>query len=493
MPITFTATKDVPEDADVLAVPVFEGGTLPDGSPVELDAGFLAAVDFQGKPGQTQALLADDGSTILAVGVGKPDDIDAEALRRAAAAAVKGAWRAQRLATTLLDAAPAILDRAIAAQAIVEGASLAAYRFVSYKSDPKFCALESVSVVTGGRGGANVQKAIDRGARIAAAVNVARDLVNEPPTSMRPVDLEAAARRVADDAGLDLEVWDEDRIAAERLGGLAGVAAGSDEPPRLLRLTYNPPGARGTVALVGKGITFDSGGLSIKSGEGMMTMKCDMAGAAVVIAAMSALPALGVKTRVIGYAACTENLPSGKATKPGDVLRIRNGKTVEVLNTDAEGRLVLADGLSLAVEDEPDAIIDLATLTGAVSVALGPDIAGLMGNDDALLDEVRAASDRAGEPTWQLPLPSRYRKYIDSEVADIKNIGQGNKGGTLTAGLFLQEFVGDRPWVHIDLAGPAFRDNEDSYLPKGGTGYGVRTILELLSTYRAPSAGRGRR
>jgi leucyl aminopeptidase len=494
MPITFTATKDVPEDAEVLAVPVFEGGELPPGSPVELDAGFLAARDFEGKPGQVQALLSEDGSTILAVGVGMPEAVDAEALRRAASAVVKGAWRAQRVATTLLDAAPADLDRAAAAQAIAEGASLAAYRFVTYKSDKKLCAVESVAVVTGARGGANVQKALNRGERIATAVKLARDLVNEPPTSMRPVDLEAAARWIADaEDGLELEVWDEKRIRAEGLGGLAGVAAGSDEPPRLLRMTYNPKGARGSVALVGKGITFDSGGLSIKSGEGMMTMKCDMAGAAVVLATMSALPALGVKTRVVGYAACTENLPSGKATKPGDVLRIRNGKTVEVLNTDAEGRLVLADALSLAVEDKPDAIIDLATLTGAVSIALGPDIAGVMGNDDALIDDVRAASDRAGEPTWQLPLPARYRKYIDSEVADIKNIGQGNKGGTLTAGLFLKEFVGDRPWVHIDLAGPAFRDNEDAYLPKGGTGYGVRTMLELLSTYRAPTAARGRR
>ena len=487
MPIAVTAAREVPANAAVLAVPVFAGGETPTAA-VELDANFLAARDFEGKPGQTQALLADDGTTILAVGVGERDAVDADALRRAAASAVKASWRTTNVALALLDATPADLDRGKAAQAIAEGASLAAYRFTTYKSDPKPCAIENVTVV--GRGGAAMQKGIDRGVAAAAAVALARDLVNEPPGAMTPRHMEAAARDVAKATGIAVAVWDEKEIAKQKLGGLAGVAAGSDEPPRLIRLEYNPPGARGTVVLVGKGITFDSGGLSIKTGEGMMTMKCDMAGAAAVIATLSALPAFGPKVRVIGLAACTENLPSGKATKPGDVLRIRNGKTVEVLNTDAEGRLVLADALSLAAEMKPDAIIDLATLTGAVSVALGSEIAGIMGNDEALVASVEAAAERAGEPMWQLPLPKRYRKNIDSEVADIKNIGTGGRGGTIVAGLFLQEFVDGRPWVHLDIAGPAFRDSEDSYLPKGGTGFGVRTLLELLTSFRPPARRR---
>jgi leucyl aminopeptidase len=235
-----------------------------------------------------------------------------------------------------------------------------------------------------------------------------------------------------------------------------------------------------TIAFVGKGITFDSGGLSLKTADGMETMKTDMSGAAAVLAAMSVLPTLKPAVKVVAIVPTTENMPSGSAIKPGDVLKIRNGKTVEVLNTDAEGRLVLADGLSLAVEARPDAIVDLATLTGACMVALGRTIAGLMGNDDALIDRVRAAADRAGESVWHLPLPKEYRKDIDSDVADIKNTGSGRYGGALTAGLFLEEFVDDTPWVHLDIAGPARAESDDGYVPKGGTGFGVRTIVETV-------------
>ena len=486
MPITFSTAKSVPDDAAVVAVPVFEGGELPAGTDVELDVDFLRSRDFEGKVGQTHAMLADDGSTIVAVGVGKRDGVDAEVLRRAAAAAVKGAWKAPAVVTTLLDAVPAGMDRAAAGQAIVEGASLASYRFTAYKSDPKPCAIESMTVVARGAGAA-FKKGIDRGVAVAGAVALARDLINEPPGTMTPRHMEDVARSVAEAGGIDIDVWDEVRISSENLGGLAGVAAGSDQPPRLIRMTYDPPGARGTIALVGKGITFDSGGLSIKTGEGMMTMKCDMSGAAAVIAAMSALPAIAPKVRVIGFAACTENLPSGKAVKPGDVLKIRNGKTVEVLNTDAEGRLVLADALSLAVEAQPDAIVDLATLTGAIAVALGPDIGGLFANDDDLADQVADAARRGGEPVWRMPLHKTYRKLIDSEVADMKNTVAGGRGGSIGAALFLHEFVEDVPWVHLDIAGPAFRADEDSYLPKGGSGYGVRTLLELVSNYRRPA------
>ncbi len=487
--LSFTTAREVPSDAAVLAVPVFADGAQPSTGVAQLDAAFLESRDFEGKVGQTQPLLADDGTTILAVGLGDADKVDLDTFRRAGAAAVKGAWKATTVAVALLDAAPADLDKAKAAQALAEGMILGAHQFTTYKSKSKPCAIETVTIIS--RNAATAQKGLDRGARVGAAVALARDLVNQPARDMTPRHLEAVARQVAEEHGLDIFVMDEIAIANEGLGGLAGVAAGSDEPPRLIQLTYDPPGARGTIVLVGKGITFDSGGLSLKSGEGMMTMKCDMGGAAAVIAAMSAIPASAPKVRVIGLAACTENLPSGKAIKPGDVLKIRNGKTVEVLNTDAEGRLVLADALSLAAETKPDVIIDLATLTGACIAALGKDIAGIMGNNDDLIAQVQAASERAGEPMWHLPLPAQYRKHIDSEVADMKNIGAAGQAGTLSAGLFLQEFVDGRPWVHLDIAGPAFRSDEDSYLAKGGTGYGVRTLVEFVTNWKKPArAGR---
>jgi len=321
---------------------------------------------------------------------------------------------------------------------------------------------------------------------MAAAVAMARDLVNEPAGALTPRALADRAAEIAEAGGLRLTVLDEAQIVIERLGGLAGVAQGSDQPARLIELVYDPPGARGAVALVGKGITFDSGGLSIKTAEGMETMKTDMSGAAAVLGAMSVIAALAPPVKVVAIIPTTENMPGGAAVKPGDVLSIRNGTTVEVLNTDAEGRLVLADGLSLAVEAGVDAIIDVATLTGACVVALGRKVAGLMGNDQGWVDEVRAAGDRAGEELWPLPLPEDYRKLIDSDIADIKNISSGRYAGALTAGLFLREFVGGVPWAHLDIAGPARSDEDDGYLQKGGTGFGVRTLVEAVMTFRAP-------
>jgi leucyl aminopeptidase len=316
-------------------------------------------------------------------------------------------------------------------------------------------------------------------------VAMARDLVNEPPGALTPNALAKAAQRVAGDT-LEVEVLDEKALRKEGLGGIAGVGQGSNNPPRLVKLTYTPANPRGTVALVGKGITFDSGGLSIKTGEGMMTMKTDMSGAAAVLASMSAIARLGARTRVVGFLCAAENMPSGSAIRPGDVLRIRNGKTVEVLNTDAEGRLVLADGLSLASEEAPAAIIDVATLTGACMVALGNKVAGLMGTSDDLMAQVEAAAGRAGEPVWRLPLPEDYRKQLESEVADVKNIGAGRYGGALIAGLFLREFVDGVPWAHLDIAGPARSEEDDGYLPKGGTGFAVRTLVETVAGFRKP-------
>src|SRR5262249_50736857 len=268
-----------------------------------------------------------------------------------------------------------------------------------------------------------------------------------------------------------------EQLSRERMGGVIGVGQGSERPPRFVRLAYEPAGAKQTVAFVGKGVVFDSGGLSIKTASGMETMKTDMSGGAAVMPAMSALKDLGVKTRVIGYIPLVENMPSGSAIRPSDVLKLRNGKTVEVLNTDAEGRLILADALSLAVDEKADAIVDLATLTGACVVALGEKVAGLMGSDDAWIEQINDAAGRANEAVWHLPLPTEYRNMLEPKRRDLRNISTGSYGGALTAGIFLQQFVGDRPWVHLDIAGPARASSDDGYLVKGGTGFGVRTLL----------------
>ncbi|MGH9072894.1 MAG: leucyl aminopeptidase [Acidimicrobiales bacterium] len=496
MPLTCSAASDVPAGTDALAVPVFSGLVVAGGAPVEVDTGFCRARGFSGKAGETLALQAGDGTTVVVVGLGDEASVGAETLRRAAGRFVRAASRNQSGAFLLRGALPTGLPPAAAAQAVAEGAALAAYQFTTYKGEPEPTTLASVAVVgeAGGAGLDALAEGVARGAVVARAVALARDLVNEPAGAMTPRQLAEVAEGVAAERGLDVEVWDEATIEGEGLGGLAGVARGSDEPPRLIRLSYDPPasvtGGRDvpTVALVGKGITFDSGGLSLKTAAGMMTMKTDMGGAAAVLATLSAVRELEVPVRVLGFMPTTENMPGGRATKPGDVLKIRNGKTIEVLNTDAEGRLVLADGLSLAVEAGPDAIVDLATLTGACVAALGRSIAGVMGNHEGLVAQVRAASERAGEPTWTLPLPEEYRKQFESEVADMKNIGAPGQAGALVAGLILSEFVGDVPWAHLDIAGPARSEEDEGYLRKGATGFGVRTLLELLGAFERPAA-----
>jgi leucyl aminopeptidase len=498
MPITASLSGSAPAKvkADVLAVPVFAGRVLgPGGKALDAAIGgslesFMTESGFEGKAEEILAVPAGKlgAKAALLVGLGDRKAVSANGLRRAAAAVVKRSPKAKTVATTLLDAVPTGGDRPAAAQALAEGAALGAYKFLRYKQKSDASALEQFLVL--GKKDPAVQAGLDRGVAVAAAVAWARDLVNEPAGAMTPKQLAEEARRAAEQGGLDIEVLDEVEIANQGLGGLLGVSLGSDQPPRLVKLTYTPKGkATGTVALVGKGITFDSGGLSLKTADGMETMKTDMSGAAAVIGAMSVLRRAGVQAKVIGFVPTTENMPGGRAIKPGDVLKIRNGKTVEVLNTDAEGRLILADGLSLAVEEKPDAVIDLATLTGACVVALGMKIAGVMGNDDSWIDQVRNAADRAGEPIWPLPLPQEYRKDLDSEIADLKNIGGGRGGGALTAGLFLAEFAGEVPWAHLDIAGPARATADDGYIGKGGTGFGVRTLVEVLSSFEKPKAG----
>ncbi len=469
MTVALSVAETIPDGVEVIAFLVATGPTLLGADDAELTA-VLENLNFDGSAGSTATIPRPEGGVVVVAGVGVSEP-EADDLRRAGAAIARQAWKRPSIAvmTAGLDAGP-----------IAEGMALAAYRFGKYLADPKAPQIESATFVGGD------EAAVARAGVIAAAVHLARDLVNEPAGGKSPKAFAELTAEVLGGVGVRVEIIDEVEAANLSLGGLLGVAAGSDEPPRLVKMTYTPPAdvePTATVALVGKGITFDSGGLSLKTADGMMTMKTDMSGGAAVIAAMSALPALAPPVKVVAYVPMTENMPGGHATKPGDVLKIRNGTTVEVLNTDAEGRLVLADGLSLAVEDEPDAIVDLATLTGACIVALGSKIAGLMGNDDTLIARIQSAADAAGEPVWHLPLPSAYRKLIDSDVADIKNISGGKGGGALTAGLFLQEFVGEVPWAHLDIAGPARGDEDDGPNPKGGTGFGVRTLVELLTTW----------
>jgi leucyl aminopeptidase len=489
---TFTLVTGAPK-ADLFVAPVFAGGKLGPGAELVDDAiggtlaEFMQETDFEGKRGEVLAVPTGGrlgARAALLLGVGDQDTIDAAVMRRAGAVLARRASKVASVATTLLDAAGPDADRALLAQAFAEGVSLGRYKFLRYKSEGEASKLKRVLVI--GRSNAKVRAGLTRGARIAEAVAWARDLINEPAAAKSPADVVARAKTVARASGLKVKVFAGAELVRERMGGVIGVGIGSDRPPRFLRLEYSPPRPRGTVAFVGKGVVFDSGGLSLKTAGGMETMKTDMSGAAAVIAAMSTLRDLDVKARVIGYVPLVENMPSGAAMRPGDVLKMRNGKTVEVLNTDAEGRLILADALALASEEGADAIIDLATLTGAVVMALGDKIAGVMGSDDAWTAQVQAAAERAGERMWHLPLPDEYRRNLDSEIADLRNVSSGGGAGTLTAGLFLKEFTGDAPWVHLDIAGTARSSADDAETSKGGTGYGVRTLVELASTFRSP-------
>jgi leucyl aminopeptidase len=474
-----------PDAVDAVGVAVFadrfEAGDVPE----PLDHAFLEGQGFGGKPGQTCVVPGRDGRVVVGVGLGDEPDATVATYRRAAAALARAAQRQENVATDLLEAVPERLDRPAVAQAIAEGIVLGAYRYTELKTDPEPSRIASVLVV--GRGGKRVGAALEQGRAIAEAVCLARDLVNQPGGTLTPAAFAARADELAASAGFSAEVLDKAAIEDQKLGGLLGVNRGSDQEPRFVRLAWEPERPRGTVALVGKGITFDSGGLSLKTTDSMVGMKGDMAGAAAVLATFSALGNVRPPVRVLGFLPLTDNMPGGDATRVGDVLRIRNGTTVEVLNTDAEGRLVLADALSLAGEAEPDAIVDLATLTGACMVALGTGIAGLMGNHDGFVDQVRAAADTAGEPVWPLPLPDELRPQLDSEVADMKNVGAGRWGGALIAGLFLERFVPEgTPWAHLDIAGPADAAEDGSESRKGGTGFGVRTLLRLLSDFRKP-------
>jgi leucyl aminopeptidase len=440
----------------------------------------LGATGARDEITRTATLGALAAPVLVAVGLG--DAAKAyphERLRRAAGGAVRALAGTGSVALALPAADPECV------RAVAEGALLGAYSFTQFrvssleKAKPP---VAKVVVVTSLDGAKAITK---RAAVVARAVHLARDLVNTPPSHLHPAELAAAAVTEAERVGVTAEVLDEKALKKGGYGGIIGVGQGSNHPPRLVHLSYAPKGASTTVALVGKGITFDSGGISIKPAAGMETMKSDMGGAAAVIATVAAAAELGLKVRVEAWVPMAENMPSGSAIRPSDVLTMRSGTKIEVNNTDAEGRLILADAMARAGEDRPDLLLDVATLTGAQLVALGSRTAAVMG-EDALRGDVVEAAEAAGEAMWPMPLPEDLRKGLDSEVADMVNTPP-REGGMLSAGLFLQEFVADGVrWAHLDIAGPAYNDGPGyGYVAPGGTGMAVRTLVELLSRVAA--------
>jgi leucyl aminopeptidase len=496
--LTITTSAPTSIDADAVVIGVIKGQDGPVLAPgaTDLDkalgGGLAATLATLGVTGQAEEVTRLPGGgaitapVIAAVGLGPGTagaggSFDPETLRRAAGAAVRtltasgraasnGGAADLRIALSLPAGDPA------AAEAVAVGALLGSYAFTRYRQDGRRPA--AITVLTPAGDADGIRR---RAQAIAGAVSLARDLVNTAPSDLFPETLADEAQRVAAAAGLQAEVLDEKALERGGYGGIVGVGQGSVHPPRLVRLEYAPPQADTTVVFIGKGITFDSGGLSLKPPKSMETMKSDMGGAAAIIGAMQAIAALAPAVRVIGYLPIAENMPSGTAQRPSDVLTMYGGKTVEVLNTDAEGRLVLADVLARSAEDSPDVVVDVATLTGAQVVALGTRISAVMANDDELRDAVVAAAARAGEAMWPMPLPGELRKGLDSTVADLANVSADRSGGMLVAGLFLREFVpaGVR-WAHLDIAGPSFNDGQPhGYTPKGGTGAATRALVQI--------------
>jgi leucyl aminopeptidase len=453
---------------------------------VGLDAAALEAGGFQGKVGQVIAFPDPDGTWVVLIGTGPLGDLDPDRLRDAGAAFARATQSRSQLVLVMGDLGDVPPD--MAGQAVVEGALLARYRYDALKSAPSVEPITQLTLVIAGRGGAAARRGAARGVLTAGATNMARDLANGPPALLTATAMADVAEDVGAERGLEVEVADMKALIEMGCGGLLGVNAGSAEEPRMIKLTYAPSRPKGHLTLVGKGIMYDAGGIALKPADEVhATMKNDMSGAGAILAAMLQLEALGCKTAVTGYLMCTDNRPSGTSIAMGDVLTVYGGKTVEVKNTDAEGRLVMADALVLATEEKTDAIIDIATLTGAAMRALGTQIAAVIGNSAELVSQVESAASTTGESVWELPLERRYRGELDSDVADIKNLG-GPNAGSITAALFLEEFVGDIPWAHIDIAGTAQNDRDTSWRPPGCTGFGARLLLDLAMNFKRPKS-----
>jgi leucyl aminopeptidase len=442
--------------------------------------------DFKGKVNETLVVYTTSRgrtSRLVLVGLGERKNVSTERYRRAAAAAAKRAQslRAKTL-TLLLPRNVRSLDQSVFA--LAEGALLSLYKYDKYisRKEDNASTIESISILAEGTSNLRAgNTAVEKARIVCEATSLARDLGNAPGNELYPQTLADAAQKSARGAGYSITVLDEQEIDALGMGGVLGVSRGSAHSPRFIILEYGPANKR-PVVLVGKGVTFDSGGISIKPSAGMAEMKMDMSGAAAVIGTFEAVARLKLSVHIVGLIPAVENLPSGNAIRPGDILRHHNGKTSEVDNTDAEGRLILADALAYAAKFKPQAVIDLATLTGAVVVALGHHATGMMGNDPELMKKLKRAGDSTYERVWELPLFEEYEKQIKSDIADVKNTG-GRWGGAITAGLFLKKFIGNYKWIHLDIAGTAILEENSDYAFKGASGVGVRLLTELLKTW----------
>jgi leucyl aminopeptidase len=480
-------------DAQALAVAVFKDEKPNSGLLKQLDAASggmiseaIESEEFKGKLGDTAYFQVSSkglkARRILLIGCGDRDGYKASQITQMAGTATR--WLRGKSVKTIAIVPRADGDAERIAQTVVAGAVMGLFELDKYRTkDKENREIKSVTVVIEGADKKAVERGADRGRIIGESTNFTRDLANEPGAWMTPTMMADRAKQVAKQFGLSFDVLDQKQMEKLGMGSLLGVARGSDEPPKLIILKYEPSRFKSRkgelLALVGKGITFDSGGISLKPGENMELMKYDMTGAATVIGTMRAIAQLKPSIPVLGVAPCSENLPSGKATKPGDVLKAMTGKTIEVINTDAEGRLVLADAIAYAKKLGATKIIDMATLTGAVSIALGDVNTAILGTDQELIDGVIAAGKEVGEKFWQLPLDEEYTKQIKSDIADIKNVG-GKKAGTITAAAFLKEFAEETPWAHLDIAGTAWGDPATAYRSKGPTGIAVRTLIEFI-------------
>jgi leucyl aminopeptidase len=490
----FTIATTAPESVacDALALPVVEDRRELEGAAARVDralGGVLAAAiaeeRFEGNVGATLVLHTHGkipARRVIVVGLGPRAAVTLETHRRAAGAVVRRAAALHARHVAFPSAALPGQPSAAVAQARLEGILLAAYHFARYKARPDGAVEQVTLLVEGADEHQQVEDGRRRGALFAEATCFARDLVNEPPNHLPPARLAEIAQETARQHGLRCEVLDEAAMRAQGMNGILAVGGGSAQPPRLIVLEYAPSRAQREVALVGKGVCYDSGGINLKHSD-LEWMKGDMAGGAAVLAVMRALPALQPQVRVRGVIAAVENMPGGRSMKPGDIIRALSGKTIEITNTDAEGRVILADAVAYAAQRGAEEIIDLATLTGSAMVALGYYAAALMSNDDALAGRLLAAAERAGERLWRLPLYEEYLEDMRSQVADLRNSG-GRYGGAQKGAIFIREFAGGRPWAHLDIAPTAFLEKEEGtgpYTPKGGTGYGVRTLLTYLS------------
>jgi leucyl aminopeptidase len=479
-------------EADAIVVYLFEGVAQPGGATGAVDkvldgciASLISRGEIKGKFEEISIVHTFGrlpARRVAIVGLGNRGDFGVDKIRRVTGQLCRALRKlnCRKIATVLHGAGADNIELEASAQAITEGAVLGLYGFNRYKKPECEDVDEILLVAREGEKVSILEPVVGNGKSIAEATNLARDMGNEPANYMTPSQMAETARELANKYGLGHRVFDQEEMEAMGMGALLGVARGSSQPPKLITLTYKgDERSQEAIGFLGKGITFDSGGISIKPSEGMSEMKADMAGAASVMAALVAV-AQKPKINVTGIVPATENLPSGTALKPGDILKAMNGKTIEVISTDAEGRLILADALSYAVKQGLSPLIDLATLTGACRVALGLSYGGLFGNDQQWIGEVLKAAEASGERMWHMPMPEEYKEQIKSEIADVKNTGN-RYGGAMTAALFLAEFVDHTPWVHIDIAGPRLSHKESGYMVKGATGFGVRTLVALAS------------